>query len=379
MTSRERFLTAIRNEQPDRVPVTPDISNYIPAKRTGRPFWDIYFKHQIPLWKAYINAAEHFDLDMWIASCTHVPAIYDEEVETDEILTALAGRDAMLRRTTFHTPDGDLTQEDICFSQEPPTHRERLAKDLASDWKKLRNLIRPPVALDMEAIETIRGEMQVRDQAFGLGVGYPGFQSWEGMVEGSIQSLTYAEMDHPEILEEWMELDLEAGTRLVELILEAKPDYLGLGGSGTLTLASPDLARKYAMPAVQRWSQMARNADVPTVLHSCGRSRELVTMLANDTDVSCVNPLEIPPMGDVVLSEVKKAHGDSIALMGNLHTTDVMLRGTPDLVYDTAVDALHAAADGGGFVLSTGDQCPRDTPEENLFALHRAVEDHGTY
>jgi len=41
MTSKERFLTAMQG-------------NYIPAKRTGLPFWDIYFGSQIPLWKAYL-------------------------------------------------------------------------------------------------------------------------------------------------------------------------------------------------------------------------------------------------------------------------------------------------------------------------------------
>ena len=102
-------------------------------------------------------------------------------------------------------------------------------------------------------------------------------------------------------------------------------------------------------------------------------------MLAEETDVSCVNPLEIPPMGDVDLAEVKRAHGSKIALMGNLHTSDVMLRGTPDQVYDAAREAILAAGDDGGFVLSTGDQCPRETPDENIFALHRAVEEYGVY
>lgn len=36
---------------PDRVPCTPDISNYIPCKRTGLPFWEIYFEDHVPLMK----------------------------------------------------------------------------------------------------------------------------------------------------------------------------------------------------------------------------------------------------------------------------------------------------------------------------------------
>ena len=102
-------------------------------------------------------------------------------------------------------------------------------------------------------------------------------------------------------------------------------------------------------------------------------------MLAEETDLSCVNPLEIPPAGDIDLAEVKQSHGSQIALMGNLHTTDMMLRGTETQVYEAARDALDVAKAGGGFILSTGDQCPRETPDENIFALHRAVEDFGNY
>lgn len=379
MTSKERLLTAMRNEVPDRVPVTPDISNYIPVKRTGLPFWDVYFNGIVPLWRAYIDAAAYYRLDMWVGSCMHVPVVSDGMVEIEQVVSPAPSRDAMLRRTTWHTPDGDLTQEDICFRGEPPTHRERAVKDLAADWPKLRWLRREPVGLDTEKIEEIRVEASSRGQAFGLGVGYPGFQNWEGLVEGSIESLTYAFADDPRLLDEWADLDLARGTRTVELFLSTRPDYLGLGGSGTLTLASPELARRYALPAIKRWSAMAKEAGVPTVLHSCGRSRELVRMLAEETDVSCVNPLEVPPMGDVDLAEVKRAHGSRIALMGNLHTTDVMLRGTETQVYEAARDAILAAGRGGGFILSTGDQCAPGTPDENIFALHRAVEEFGVY
>jgi hypothetical protein len=60
MTSRERLLTVLRGGIPDCVPVMPDFSNMIPAKRTGKPFWDIYLYNDPPLWEAYIDCATHF-------------------------------------------------------------------------------------------------------------------------------------------------------------------------------------------------------------------------------------------------------------------------------------------------------------------------------
>lgn len=72
MTSRERMLTAFRNQQPDMVPVSPDISNMIPARLTGRPFWDIYLYGDPPLWEAYIEAVKHYRMDGWQYAGTSV-------------------------------------------------------------------------------------------------------------------------------------------------------------------------------------------------------------------------------------------------------------------------------------------------------------------
>src|SRR5512138_1821042 len=63
MTHRERLKAVLRGEVPDCVPACPDISNMAPCRRTGKPFWDIYVYQDPPLWKAYVDAVKHFDLD----------------------------------------------------------------------------------------------------------------------------------------------------------------------------------------------------------------------------------------------------------------------------------------------------------------------------
>ncbi|MCL1793456.1 MAG: hypothetical protein FWG34_06275, partial [Oscillospiraceae bacterium] len=63
MTSRERLLCALGGNMPDHVPVMPDLSNMIPAKLTGKPFWDIYLYQDPPLWRAYIDCVKYFGFD----------------------------------------------------------------------------------------------------------------------------------------------------------------------------------------------------------------------------------------------------------------------------------------------------------------------------
>lgn len=381
MTPKERLLTALRaGGVPDRVPCTPDISNYIPCKRTGRPFWEIYFENRYPLWKAYLDAADYFGIEAWMASCTFIPVqCRPSQVERRVEYVFDKTQDAMIEKTLLRTPDGDLTQQFLCFRADPPSPIEKPIKNLVADFPKYRWLLQEPAGVDRAAIEEMRAACEQRQQAFGLCIGYPGFQRWMCAAEGGVEPLSYAECDTPEILQEWFELDLANGTELMELLLAIKPDYLLFGGSGTITLASPELARKYAIPAVKKWSAMAKAAGVPTMLHSCGKSRALVDLLCDETDVNSINPLEIPPMGDIDLAEVKQACGRKISLMGNLHTTDVMLRGTPEAVRAAARQALRDAGDGGGFILSTGDQCGRETPDANLFALVETAKTHGVY
>jgi uroporphyrinogen-III decarboxylase len=65
--------------------------------------------------------------------------------------------------------------------------------------------------------------------------------------------------------------------------------------------------------------------------------------------------------------------------MGNLHTVEVMQRGTVRDVEREAKAAIDAAAAGGGFILSTGDQCPVDTPDDNIRKLVEVAKTYGRY
>ncbi len=370
----------MNNQIPDRVPVTPDISNYIPCKMAGLPFWDIYFFEEVQLWKLYIQAAAYFGIEMWIVSCMGTAVRFESrKVEYQSNIHYDRVRDAMIRQTTIHTPEGELTTESLCFRNEPPVPIVKAIKSFEKDWKKYRWLLSEPVGLEDKLIEETRSECRRHGQAFGLSIDYPGFHHWNSNVHGGVEQLTYAFYDTPEILEEWFELDLAIGTRTLELLLEVKPDYLLFGGSGTLTLASPELVRKFSLPAISKWSNMAAEAGVTTLLHSCGKSRELVDMLVKHTRIDCINPLEMPPMGDVDLAELKQARGKQIAFMGNLHTTNTMLKGSAEEVFRASKEAIISAGEGGGFILSTGDQCGLDTPYENIFAMVEAAKEYGVY
>jgi uroporphyrinogen decarboxylase len=191
----------------------------------------------------------------------------------------------------------------------------------------------------------------------------------------------YNYYDHPEMHEEWARNRVEEAEKRFHQIMQmdVKPDFLCVGGSGTLVFQTVAIFRQLAFPAVKRVIDLAAAAGMPTHVHSCGPETELVKIFAEETNLTIIDPLEIPPMGDCDLAKLKSLYGDKIILKGNLHTTDVMLRGTVDGVIQASRRAIDAAAENGKFILSTGDQCGRDTPFENLRAMIETARSYGKY
>jgi uroporphyrinogen decarboxylase len=218
-----------------------------------------------------------------------------------------------------------------------------------------------------------------QDGIVGPIVGLPGFHDLFSWFDDTLQGVTYAYYDHYDLLREfvsWQEANI---LRQAELLIDLKPEFIMIGASGLWTLSTPAAVRDLTLPTLRKVTRMAKQAGVPTMLHCCGKERKLAEILANETDLDCINPLEAPPQGDCDLAEVKRSLGGRLALFGNIPTTSVMLFGTPDDVERAARQAIDDAAVGGGFILSTGDQCGRDTPDANMFKLVEVAKTYGRY
>ncbi len=375
LTPRERLLTVLRREVPDCVPVCPDISNMVPARMTGKPFWDIYVYKDPPLWKAHIDALKYFDLDGGFE-------LYDFGDLFGDLGPAWESR-IVLRR-----PDGSFVTQDFCpetdrWAQHVVVHStdNPPATNITPDKVGL-----PPVPTKWEPIEGIKAWPtgltlwnQIRAEL--------GDQGILGMPSGAstclihTESEIYAYFDDPAPFyarREAMLARVEA--RMIRISkLAVPPDFLLCGASGSLIFQSPRIFRELALPVLQRVTALSAELGIPTHVHSCGPEADLVRMAAEETQLTVIDPLEIPPMGDCDLAELKRRYGKRIVLKGNLHTTSVMLRGTVKEVIAASRKAIDDAAADGGFILSTGDQCGRDTPDANIQAMVETARTYGRY
>jgi uroporphyrinogen decarboxylase len=376
MTSRHRMLAAINNQVPDRVPAAPDISNMVPVRLSGRGYFNVFIHEDPPLWQAYIDAVKYFHMDGWF---TYGGVAATTENVTTTQAWLLDEAEEKILEITYHTSKGRLTEQFLYSVDKPPMRIKKMVSDIDRDWPRLRCLFGPIEEVDF-GLNDLQKESLGEQGVYGIGVYTPGFHYWYELFEGSIQTLSYLSIDHPALLDELRELHHARLMEELEYALQAKPDLILTGGSGSITIASPKLWRKYALPTLVEICQVCAGRGVPTMLHACGKEKYILKTCAEETQLSCINPLEVPPMGDITLAEAKEmVAGTQLTLMGNLHTTDTMLLGSVDQVKAAARKAIHDAGQGGGFILSTGDQCGWSTPDENIFALVETAREYGSY
>lgn len=376
MNGRERIMTALRGEQPDRVPVTPDISIMLPVKLTGKPFWEVELENNPPLTHAYINAMKYFGIEGWMFNGT-MQFKYATEIPIEK---RTIRRDAQRWdiQYVYRTPDGDLTETVATPRSNPSTKIEKLIKDFKEDFPKIRHLYSDIISCDPseynKQIELMAGQGMVC-----FGISAPGFHLFSDQFNGHLEAVTYAYYDYPELFEELIELYTRQALQKLDMAIDNGVESILTGGSGSITMQNPTLFREMSLPFIKKVTAICKQAGVISGIHSCGKQMSLVEACAEETDLDYVNPLEIPPMGDCNLAECKRRFGDKLALMGNLHTSSVMLFGSVELVRLESLKALRDAGEGGGFVLSTGDQCSFNTPEENIREMVRVGKEFGTY
>jgi uroporphyrinogen decarboxylase len=385
MTSRRRMIAAMRNKQPDRVPAAPDMSNMIPCRLTGKPFWDIYLYQDPPLWQAYIEAVKYFGIDGWIYSLDGFwlpdpdAAPPDPGVKHETVIVERTAERIVTRAYSQRKGQGREWSDSVTVypRYDPPTYL--LAEKIG--------LQHPPDR--WEPIEGVKPQKQGFD-LLRQGLDYFADRGVIGVFAGPPQLgnpesghgySVYDYYDRYDEVKAWSVKHQQQSVAFLKRVLAGpvRPDFILTGGSGMLVFNTPDIIRDLSLPALKEITRICKEENIPSQIHCCGPERELVEMSARETDLSSINPLEVPPMGNCDLAELKASFGKKLGLMGNLHTTDVMLRGTVKEVRLESLKAIRAAGEGGGFILSTGDQCGRDTPDANIFAMVEVVKEFGAY
>jgi uroporphyrinogen decarboxylase len=95
--------------------------------------------------------------------------------------------------------------------------------------------------------------------------------------------------------------------------------------------------------------------------------------------IDILNPIQTSAGKMANLDELKARWGDQLTFCGGIDTQRILPRGTPDEVRAEVRRVIRTLAPGGGYMVSSVHTVMNDVPAANVLAMVDAVEEFGTY
>lgn len=372
MTPKERFLAAVKGEQPDMVPVAPLVHSRYAHKLLGRTDWKAVFEvHRM------IGSCHHRG-PVGCSAVLPMPAGYSEQTRD------LGQRpdDSIPSEWRIQTPTRTMVGLRISnFAPDDPIITTTVDYPIKTveDWRAFLDMRQKMLdgfhgqydhSLVRQAVDFMGDDGM---PSVGLGPAYTSLASRRGM-QGFMLDL----IDYPDLMSELFEVERCIMEKNVESFTRAPTDVAWLDICwATGSQLGPKMFEKWALPDVVRTMDVVRRTPGKYLgLYTLGKIRHLLPMFVA-AGVHFVETFE-PNEGDITLAEAKKLYGKKMCLMGNFDPV-ILARGTLEEARAEARRCLREGMDGGGYVFATGDEVPADTKLDNLKAMVEMTEKYGRY
>lgn len=148
-------------------------------------------------------------------------------------------------------------------------------------------------------------------------------------------------------------------------------------GANQSLMISPDAFRQMFKPALARIVKSVKDyrADLPVVFHSDGAITEIIPDLI-EVGIDVLNPLEPLPVTD--WAAIKAKYGDQICFMGGIDIRQAMT-GPVEGVIEEVKKRISIFGPGGGYILTSANHLQIDVPPENIVTLFEAAREYGRY
>lgn len=212
--------------------------------------------------------------------------------------------------------------------------------------------------------------------------GFKGF--WEPAF--MLRGLTQALMDlvqNPEFMHALLDKLFEVNAAITKRFLEITGPYLAAIrivddlATQISPIMSPATYRAVIKPYHKRFCELIREyTDAIIVLHSCGNITLLVDDLI-DAGVQALNPVQVSAIPDI--GGLKAKYGDRLSFWGGVDSQHVLPHGTPEQVREEVRLRIHQLGQGGGYIAAAVHNIQPDVPPHNIIAMSEAVRELGVY
>lgn len=339
MTSRERVLSTLRHEQPDRVP---------------RDFWA-----EPPTWNHLLTHTGLKDkrefLDKLGVDVRHLegPTIPEREI-ANSVFQNFWGE----RFTQQPTPWG------------PMRHDMKGALAEARSFSELEAFDWPtPDCIDRSGLAKQCRELEQHALVYGFADVWqrPALvRGWEEFFVDLIERPAWVHY----LCRKFTDFYLEDYTRAAELTQGRIDLYLLISdlGSQNGPLVSRTMFQQFAAPYLKEMIDRIHGLCGKVLFHSCGSISALIPELI-ELGVDVLDPIQ--PVGPGMQPEaLKRAFGERLSFHGGIDMQNLLPHGTPSQVRAEVRRYCEVLGAGGGYILGPAHLFQPDVPPENILAVY---------
>jgi len=359
MDFKQRILTALNHEEPDRVPVMgllaePGTSNKIlgkPPLAIASMLTNPELRNEIKdimnstwnevLYATFADALEaaiKLGFDANWTTYTLMQVVEDPESKPGLTLHDVWGRAWEIRADE----DGDIvvnyirglcpTEEewDAWVERKKPLYDE-LIKGATDHHKKLAD--------------------NYRDRILPIGYTSVGVfaSTWQQMGFVNFTRFVYQK---PDFVKKVIDFQTDLYVKYLDAIMKSGVEVV-IGeddlGQKTGPLFRPELIEKLYGDSYRRISELVHKQNKKLIWHSCGN---IYPFLDKFVEWGFDGLLTMEPTAGMELGKVREQVGHRLVLVGNLDVSYLLVRGTREEVEDAVKKAIRDAAKGGGYILA---------------------------
>jgi len=337
MTGRERFLAAVRREQPDRVPI-----------------WELIINE--PTLSALYGDIGYF------------------------ALAEKLGLDAVTVFENHHTEDmgsGLFVDEwGITWGMEPcgvayPVEGPLKAKSDPDSYKAPDPCAEHRFDTLREAVRRFKGEKAI------VLCGHEAFEFSHYLL--GMDNLLMAYVDDPDFVQRLARVIIDYKKAVLERAIDEGIDAVVSGDDyafRTAPMMSPSFFEEFALPYIKEMIEVAHRRGIPFIKHTDGNIWPIIEMIV-DAGIDAIDPLE--PIAGMDIGRVKRKYGDRIAVIGNVDCGTLLPHGTREQVIEAVKETIAKASVGGGHVIASSNSIHPGVKPENYLTMVEAAEEFGVY
>lgn len=142
-------------------------------------------------------------------------------------------------------------------------------------------------------------------------------------------------------------------------------------------MMSPKTFRHLVKPVYKTFFDFVKSkTDAKILFHTCGNVTDLIDDLI-EVGVDAINPVQVSAIGDT--AELKARFGQRITCWGGIDTQRVLPYGTEQDVLEEVRRRIRDLAPGGGYILAAVHNIQPDVPPQNIVAMVEAASELGMY